>query len=34
MFMTVVMIVFYIVLLSAAFMVGSWLERNERRYKA
>lgn len=34
MFMTIVMVVFYIVLLTTAFLVGSWLERNERKYKA
>jgi hypothetical protein len=34
MFMTIVMIAFYIVLLTASFLVGSWLERNERSYKS
>ncbi len=31
--MTIIMIVFYVVLLSVAFMVGRWLERHERSYK-
>lgn len=34
MMMTVVMIVFYVVLLSSAFLVGRWLENNERQWKA
>ena len=34
MFMTIVMIVFYIVLLGASAVVGIWLQNNERNYKA
>jgi len=33
MYMTIIMIVFYVVLLSASFVVGRWLERHERNYK-
>ncbi|NIJ53497.1 hypothetical protein FHS68_002667 [Dyadobacter arcticus] len=33
MFMTIVMIVFYIVLLGSALLVGRYLENNERRWK-
>lgn len=31
--MTIIMIVFYIVLLSAAFLVGRWLENHEKGWK-
>jgi hypothetical protein len=34
MFMTIVMIVFYIVLLGTSAAVGIWLQNNERNYKA
>ena len=34
MYMTIVMIAFYVVLLSAAFLVGRWLENNEKQWKA
>ncbi len=33
MFMTIVALVFYVVLLSASFMVGRWLESHEKSYK-
>ena len=32
MFMTIVTIIFYIVLLTAAFIAGRWLENKERKY--
>ncbi len=32
MYMTIVMIAFYVVLLTSAFLVGRWLERHERGY--
>jgi hypothetical protein len=31
--MTIIMIVFYIVLLGSAFLVGRWLENNEKNWK-
>ena len=31
--MTIIMIVFYIVLLGSAYMVGRWLENNEKNWK-
>jgi hypothetical protein len=31
--MTIIMIVFYIVLLGSAFLVGRWLENNEKAWK-
>lgn len=34
MFMTIVALVFYAVLLSAAFIVGRWLEKHEKSYKS
>jgi hypothetical protein len=34
MFMTIVMIAFYVVLLGSAFLVGRWLENNEKSYKS
>lgn len=33
MYMTVIMIAFYVVLLGAAFVVGRWLENNEKQWK-
>ncbi|ACT94143.1 hypothetical protein Dfer_2928 [Dyadobacter fermentans DSM 18053] len=33
MMMTVIMIVFYVVLLTSAFLVGRWLENNEKQWK-
>jgi hypothetical protein len=33
MMMTVIMITFYIVLLGSAFLVGRWLENNEKAWK-
>lgn len=33
MFMTIVMIAFYVVLLTSAFLVGRWLENHEKSYK-
>jgi hypothetical protein len=33
MFMTIVALVFYVVLLGSAFMVGRWLEKHEKSYK-
>lgn len=33
MFMTIVALVFYVVLLSASFYVGRWLENHEKSYK-
>jgi len=32
MYMTIIMIVFYVVLLTASFYVGRWLEKHERNY--
>jgi hypothetical protein len=32
--MTIIMIVFYVVLLGSAFLVGRWLENNEKQWKA
>lgn len=32
--MTIIMIAFYVVLLSSAFLVGRWLENNEKAWKA
>lgn len=32
--MTIIMIVFYVVLLGSAFLVGRWLESNEKQWKA
>jgi len=34
MYMTIIALVFYVVLLSASFMVGRWLEKNEKSYKS
>jgi hypothetical protein len=31
--MTIIMITFYVVLLSTAFLVGRWLENNEKQWK-
>jgi hypothetical protein len=31
--MTIIMIVFYVVLLGSAFLVGRWLENNEKQWK-
>lgn len=31
--MTIIMIAFYVVLLSSAFLVGRWLENNEKQWK-
>jgi hypothetical protein len=33
MYMTIIALVFYVVLLSASFMVGRWLEKHEKAYK-
>jgi hypothetical protein len=33
MMMTIIMIAFYVVLLSSAFLVGRWLENNEKNWK-
>ncbi len=32
--MTIIMIAFYVVLLTSAFLVGRWLENNEKQWKA
>lgn len=32
--MTIIMIAFYVVLLTSAFVVGRWLESNEKSYKS
>lgn len=32
--MTIIMIVFYVLLLGSAFLVGRWLENNEKQWKA
>ncbi len=34
MYMTIIMIAFYVVLLVSAFLVGRWLENHERGYKS
>lgn len=31
--MTIIMIAFYVVLLGSAFLVGRWLENNEKQWK-
>lgn len=31
--MTIIMIAFYVVLLTSAFLVGRWLENNEKAWK-
>lgn len=32
--MTIIMIAFYVVLLTSAFITGKWLEKTERKYEA
>lgn len=34
MFMNIVALVFYVLLLGSSFLVGRWLEKNEKSYKA
>jgi hypothetical protein len=33
MYMTIIMIVFYVLLLGSAFMVGRWLENHEKGWR-
>lgn len=34
MYMTIIMIAFYVILLTSAFLVGRWLENHEKGWKA